>query len=124
MVIDLQLESRIVSRLVAHASAQDAAVVEAAIIEFCQRWQIQEFYLFGSVLRDDFRPDSDIDVMVKFTPDARWGLLALVGMKEELETMFGRDIDVLTKKSIEQSENWVRRKEILSTARLVYVAGR
>jgi predicted nucleotidyltransferase len=95
---------------------------QAAIAEFCQRWKIQEFYLFGSVLRSDFRPESDIDVIVSFALDAHWGLLALVQMKEELEAMFDRDVDLLTKKSIEQSENWIRRKEILSAAQMIYDA--
>jgi uncharacterized protein len=93
---------------------------QAAIANFCQCWQVQEFYLFGSVLRDDFRLDSDIDVMVQFAPNAHWGL-EIVDMKHELEEMFGRKVDLLTKKSIEQSENWIRRKEILETARLIYV---
>jgi uncharacterized protein len=92
---------------------------QAAIAAFCQHWKIQEFYLFGSILRDDFRPDSDIDVMVQFVPDARWGF-EIVDMKQELEKIFGREVDLLTKKSIEQSENWIRRKEILGTARLIY----
>lgn len=96
---------------------------QAAIAQFCQRWKIEEFYLFGSVLRDDFRSDSDIDVMVQFAADARWGLLALVEMKEQLEEIFNRKVDLLTKKSIEESENWIRRKEILSTAKVIYVAG-
>lgn len=95
----------------------------AAIKEFCQRWKIEEFYLFGSVLRSDFRPDSDIDVLVEFMPDALWGLLELVRMKRELESLFGRAVDLLTKKSIEESHNWIRRQEILGTAELVYVAG-
>lgn len=90
------------------------------ITEFCRHWKIQEFYFFGSVLRSDFRSDSDIDVMVSFAPDAHWGLLALVQMKEELEKIFDRNVDLLTKKSIEQSENWIRRKEILSTAQMIY----
>jgi predicted nucleotidyltransferase len=107
----------------ATAGADDDAINLAykTIAHFCQRWKVEEFYLFGSVLRDDFRPDSDIDVMVKFAPDARWGLLEFVDMKQELETMFDREVDLLTRKSIEQSENWIRRKEILGTARLVYV---
>ena len=99
-----------------------AIVPLEAIAQFCQGWQIQEFYLFGSVLRDDFHPDSDIDVMVDFQPSVRWGLLALVEMKE-LEAIFDREVDLLTKKSIEQSENWIRRQEILSTAQVIYVAG-
>jgi uncharacterized protein len=97
------------------------ALPEAAIEQFCQRWQVQEFYLFGSVLRHSFRPDSDVDVMVQFAADARWGLMALVKMKDELALIFDRKVDLLTKKSIEQSDNWIRRKEILSTARLIYV---
>ncbi|MBE9193235.1 nucleotidyltransferase domain-containing protein [Gloeocapsopsis crepidinum LEGE 06123] len=95
------------------------ALPKAAIAQFCQRWKVEEFYLFGSVLRNDFRPDSDIDVMVQFAPDAHWGF-EIVEMKQELEAMFRRKVDFLTKKSIEQSENWIRRKEILGTARLVY----
>ena len=121
MAIALQLEPRIASRLSTQA-AQERSHLEAAIVSFCHRWQIEEFYLFGSVLRDDFRPDSDIDVMVKFLPSARWGLLALIEMKEVLEAIFGREVDVLTKKSIEKSHNWIRRKEILSTAQLIYVS--
>jgi hypothetical protein len=122
MAISLQLEPKIASRL-STQSTQERANLEAAIISFCQRWQIEEFYLFGSVLRDDFRPDSDVDIRVKFFPSARWGFLALIEMKEALEAIFDRKVDLLTKKPIEKSENWIRRKEILSTARLIYGAG-
>lgn len=94
---------------------------QAEITEFCQRWKICEFYLFGSVLRSDFRPDSDIDVMVLFTADAQWGF-EFVEMKRELEALFQRDVDLLTKTAIEASHNWIRRKEILETAKLIYVA--
>jgi hypothetical protein len=97
--------------------------IASHIPEFCQRWKIEELYLFGSVLRDDFRPDSDIDVMVRFKVDAAWGLLEFVQMKHELETLLGREVDLVTKTSIEQSSNWIRRKEILDTAQVVYVAG-
>ncbi|MEO0378335.1 MAG: nucleotidyltransferase family protein [Cyanobacteria bacterium P01_A01_bin.17] len=95
---------------------------QEAIAKFCQRWQVQEFYLFGSVLRDDFRPDSDIDVMVQFATEAHWGF-EIVEMKQELENLFGRKADLLTKASIEESHNWMRRQEILGTAQLIYVAG-
>ncbi len=97
--------------------------IASPILEFCQRWTIEELYLFGSGLRDDFRPDSDIDVMVRFKVDAAWGLLELVRMKRELATLLGREVDLVTKTSIEQSHNWIRRKEILNTAQVVYVAG-
>lgn len=95
------------------------ALPHEAIAQFCQRWKIQEFYRFGSVLRDNFRPDSDIDVMVQFAPDARWGF-EIVDMKQELEEVFGRKVDFMTKKSIKKSENWIRRREILGTAKLIH----
>jgi predicted nucleotidyltransferase len=97
-------------------------LVHTSLEQFCQRWQVQELYLFGSVLRDDFRDDSDIDVMISFKTAAGWGLMALVKMQQELEILFGRDVDLLTKASIEQSHNWIRRHDILSTAQLVYAA--
>ena len=96
---------------------------QQALIEFCQRWKVRELYFFGSVLREDFRPDSDIDIMVAFEADASWGLLEFVRMKRELKMLLGREVDLITKKSIEQSQNWIRRQEILETAQPVYVAG-
>ena len=95
-----------------------------AIADFCDRWKIDELYLFGSILRDDFRSDSsDVDAMVKFSPDSEVGLFEFVGMKHELEEIFSRKVDLMTRASIEQSDNWIWRKEILGTARLLYVAG-
>lgn len=93
------------------------------ISEFCQKWQISEMYLFGSVLRQDFRPDSDIDILVSFQDSVSWGLLEFSRMKRELENLLGRKVDLLTKKSIEQSHNWIRQREILGTAQVIYVAG-
>lgn len=83
------------------------------IAAFCQRWKITEFSLFGSVLRDDFRPDSDIDVLVTFSDDAYWGLFDLCNMEEELKEIFGREIDLVTRKSVEESRNYIRRNHIL-----------
>ncbi|MEL6816413.1 MAG: nucleotidyltransferase domain-containing protein [Cyanobacteria bacterium J06598_3] len=93
-----------------------------AIADFCDRWKINEFYLFGSILRHDFHADSDVDVMVKFFPNPGWGF-EIVDMKEELEALFKRKVDFMTKASIEQSHNQIRRREILGTARLIYVSG-
>ncbi|MGD1861276.1 MAG: nucleotidyltransferase family protein [Leptolyngbyaceae cyanobacterium] len=90
------------------------------IQHFCQKWQITELSLFGSVLRDDFRPDSDIDVLVTFAPDAPWTLLDLVNIEYELTDLTGRDIDLVEKQAIESSDNWLRRDEILDTARVIY----
>src|ERR671932_2298632 len=96
-------------------------VSENAIASFCERWKITEFALFGSILRDDFRPDSDVDVLVTFAPDAKWGLFKLVEMQQDLETIVSRDVDLIERKAIEHSHNWLRRKEILGSAQTFYV---
>ncbi len=90
------------------------------IAEFCKRWSINEFALFGSVLRTDFRPDSDIDVLVSIDPKAKIGLFEIAEMVIELEAMFKRPVDFVEKEGL---RNPYRRKEILSTARVVYAAG-
>ena len=92
------------------------------ISEFCRRWKITEFALFGSVLRDDFRPDSDVDVLVTFAREARWSLFDLVDMQEELQEVFGRKVDLVSRRGIEASHNYLRRKAILSSAEIVHVA--
>jgi uncharacterized protein len=97
-------------------------VPKESIAEFCQKWKIVELSLFGSVLRDDFRPDSDVDVLVTFAPDGRYSLFDLVHIEEELEKMLGRKVDLVERRAIEQSENYIRRKHILNSAQTVYVA--
>lgn len=94
---------------------------EEKLAEFCQRWKVSELALFGSVLRDDFRPDSDIDVLITFAPDAKRGLMALAKMKYELEDLLGHEVDLVSKYAIEMSHNWIRRNEILGTAQVIYV---
>ncbi|MBW4419420.1 MAG: nucleotidyltransferase domain-containing protein [Myxacorys californica WJT36-NPBG1] len=93
------------------------------IAEFCDRWQVIEFALFGSVLRDDFRPNSDIDVMVQFHLDAHPTFSTLDQMEAELKTIFHRDIDLITRQGIETSRNYLRRHEILSSAQVIYATG-
>jgi predicted nucleotidyltransferase len=90
------------------------------IAEFCQRWSITEFSLFGSALRADFRPDSDVDVLVVIDPKAHIGLFEIAEMKIELENMFKRPVDFVEKEGL---RNPYRRKEILNTAKVVYAAG-
>jgi predicted nucleotidyltransferase len=92
------------------------------IAEFCQRWKITEFALFGSVLRDDFRQDSDVDVLATFAPDADWSLFDHIEMQEELSSLLGRKVDLVSRWAIERSDNWIRRKAILNTAEPIYVA--
>ena len=89
------------------------------ISEFCRRWKVTEMALFGSVLRDDFRTGSDVDVLVSFSPDARWSLWDLSTMREELREIFGRDVDLVEKKAL---RNPFRRHEILTTKQVIYVA--
>ena len=93
------------------------------IAEFCRKYRIRSLSLFGSVLRDDFRPDSDVDVLVEFEEDARWSLLDLVRMQEELEQILGREADLVERKSVETSENYIRRRRILESLEPVYAAG-
>ncbi|XGV94605.1 MAG: nucleotidyltransferase family protein [Leptolyngbya sp. BL-A-14] len=87
---------------------------------FCDRWQVIEFALFGSVVRDDFRSDSDIDVMVQFHSEAHPTLFDLTYMEDELKTLLQRDVDLVTRKGIETSRNYLRRKAILSSAQVIY----
>lgn len=95
-------------------------VSQAAIIEFCQRWQIIEFAVFGSVLRSDFRPDSDIDVLVTFAPEAKRGLTETLQMQDELKAMFHREVDFIVKTALKKSHNWLRRQTILDSAQVIY----
>ncbi len=92
------------------------------IIEFCRRWKITEFAVFGSVLRDDFGPASDVDVLVTFASDARWSLLDHVEMQDELTALFGRKVDLVNRRGIERSRNPIRRREILDSAEIIYAA--
>jgi len=90
------------------------------IADFCKRWKIREFALFGSVLRDDFGPDSDLDVLVTFAPDAGWSLLEHVRAQDELAELLGRDVDLVSRRGVEQDDNPLRRKRILREARVVH----
>lgn len=89
---------------------------------FCRKWNVREMWLFGSVLRDDFRPESDVDVLVRFAPEASWGLRDLVRAETELGQIIGRRVDLVERECVEQSANWIRRRHILESARRVYVA--
>jgi predicted nucleotidyltransferase len=92
------------------------------IADFCRRWQITEFALFGSVLRDDFRPDSDVDVLVTFAPASRHSLFDLSIIEDELAQIFGRPVDLVERVSVEKSENYILRKHVLNSVETIYVA--
>jgi len=102
---------------------QRIIIPKKKIGEFCQRWKVVEFSLFGSILRDDFRPDSDVDVLVTFTPDAQVSLFDLVEMQDELKAIFKREVDLIEKQAIVESKNYIRRKSILENTRVVYAQG-
>jgi hypothetical protein len=89
----------------------------AAIQDFCTRWRIKELAVFGSVLREDFSPDSDIDVLITWDEDAQWSLFDWVDMKDELQTIFGREVDAVLKSGL---RNPFRRREILATCEVIY----
>ena len=95
------------------------AIPHDGLEAFCRKWKVEEFSLFGSVLRDDFRPDSDVDVLVVIAEGAGWSLFDLVEMKEELEFLFGRAVHLVEKDAL---RNPFRRKEILETRMVVHVA--
>jgi len=90
------------------------------VAAFCRKWKISRLELFGSVLRADFRPDSDVDVLVTYEPDARWSLLDAVRIEAELGAVLGRRVDLVSGHAIEQSYNWIRRQEILGSSRAIY----
>jgi hypothetical protein len=93
------------------------------LADFCVRRGIRRLALFGSVLRDDFGPDSDVDVLVEYDHGARHDLWDHYFMQEELRNLLGRRVDLVSRSAVERSGNWLRRKAILESARIVYVAG-
>ncbi len=97
-------------------------VTQNQIAAFCQKWKITQFELFGSVLRDDFDAESDIDVLVVFALDAKLSLFSLVTAEEELKALIGRRVDLVERRAIEESPNWIRRRSILNSTRLIYAA--
>ncbi|NJN86924.1 MAG: DNA polymerase subunit beta [Leptolyngbyaceae cyanobacterium SL_7_1] len=93
------------------------------LAQFCEKWQIAELAVFGSVLRDDFRvagdDPSDIDLLYRSSPQIRYGF-TLFDMKEELEKLFNRKVDLISETGIQNSRNWLRRKSILESKKIIY----
>lgn len=90
-----------------------------ALAAFCRKWQILELSLFGSALRVDFGPQSDLDFLVSFDPDVPWDLWDLVTMREELIAITGREVDLVDREGL---RNPYRRKEILSNREVIHAA--
>lgn len=98
------------------------AIPPEQVAAFCKRWKVTELALFGSVLRDDFGPESDVDVLVRFESEHTPGLFGIVRMERELSELFGRQVDLVTRGAVENSRNYIRRKAILNSAQVVYAA--
>jgi len=93
------------------------------LTQLCERWQVARLELFGSVLRDDFREDSDIDLLVTWQPGSRRTLFQFATMHDEFAELFGRRVDLVGRRSIEGSRNPLRRAAILETVRPFWEAG-
>ena len=93
-----------------------------ATSSFCCRWQVTELALFGSVLGDDFGPESDVDIMVGFDPHAHHTLLDMAQMGDESGGILGREVDLVEHLAIERSPNYIRRAAILQFAETIYAA--
>jgi predicted nucleotidyltransferase len=108
------------------SSATSASIVNGisvnreAVAAFCLKWSVSELALFGSVLREDFRPQSDVDVLVRFQKNARPTLFDMVRMQNELEGIFGRKVDLVSRRGLEQSRNHIRRNAILQSAEVFH----
>ncbi len=89
------------------------------IAEFCRKWKIKELAIFGSALGDDFKPESDVDVLVVFDDSAEWNLFDYMHAEEELQQLFGRKVDLVEKKAI---RNPFRRHHILNHSEVIYAA--
>jgi predicted nucleotidyltransferase len=90
------------------------------IADLCRKYHVTELALFGSALRDDFRADSDVDLLVTFDESASVGLFEFAELQTELGNLIGRDVDLISRRGVEQSENWIRRREILGNSSVIY----
>jgi predicted nucleotidyltransferase len=97
----------------------NVTVDNAQIEAFCAKWLVTELAAFGSVIRDDFGPQSDVDLLIKFRADAGWSLFDMVDMQDELEKMFGRKVDMV---EIDAVRNPIRRQSMLSSREVLYAA--
>ena len=103
--------------MVAHGIDLKSELIRA----FCRKWQIAELGVFGSILRSDFRSDSDIDFLVTYEDSAKWDLFDAMHMQEELALILGRSIDLVDRYAIENDGNRFIRDAVLSSAESIYV---
>ena len=92
--------------------------------DFCHRYRVRRLALFGSVVGNGFRAESDVDILITFQPDADWGLFDHARMKAELQNMLGRKVDLVTRRALEQTQNKLLRDRILRSAKTIYPANK
>jgi predicted nucleotidyltransferase len=97
-------------------------IQEEQLKEICKRYLIRELAVFGSALRQDFNDKSDVDLLIEFEPESGITLFNIVDLKEEFEKLFGRDVDIVSKKAIQQSRNHLKKKSILANFKVIYVS--
>jgi predicted nucleotidyltransferase len=102
--------------------AIDLGVDASVIADFCRRWKIKQLAVFGSAAAGVLRPDSDIDLLVTFDPDADWTMFDHYRMENELAELFARDVDLVNVRALEENPNRIYQQQILSSARVVYAA--
>jgi predicted nucleotidyltransferase len=95
-------------------------IPEEHLRRFCQRWKVSELAIFGSALHENYAHDSDVDLLISFKPDIQWGLFDLVTMENELKIIFGKEIDLVEKNAVNNSQNYIRRKGILDGAQIIF----
>ena len=100
----------------------DLGVSPERIAEFCRRWKINRLAVFGSALRGKLQADSDIDLLATFEDDAQWSMFDHYRMEDELVELLGREVDLVSKKAVEENPNPIFRREILTSAREIYAA--
>jgi hypothetical protein len=99
----------------------DELIAEDSLISFCRKWGIRELAVFGSVLRDDFSPGSDVDFLVSFHKGRKPGWPGVLDLQEELSRLVNRPVDVVERGNLERSENYIKRAHILRNSQVIYV---
>jgi uncharacterized protein len=92
------------------------------VAKICARWRVRELCLFGSAARGELTPESDVDLLVSFAPDADWDMLDLLHLGDELEALFGRKVDLVEREAVAESDNWIVRGEIFRSAEPFYAS--
>jgi predicted nucleotidyltransferase len=100
----------------------DLGLSEETLGQFCRRWKISRLAVFGSAAQGTMRADSDVDLLVTFDAGAEWSMFDHYAMEEELSRLFGREVDLVSTRAVQENPNPICRNQILDSARLIYAA--